>query len=346
MNGQMELEIFLALALVAFGSAWLGTRMVLRILRRKSIFDHPNPRSNHRIPTPRGGGLALVPVVLGLWLYVSIFAGSISDTWLVILAAVAIALVSWWDDLKNLSLTPRLIVQFLAAAACWAFAAPGGQVFQGLLPSWLDAAAAVVFWVWFINLFNFMDGIDGISGQEIAWIGAGLCVVIILGGAVTGLRDYVSPALAIVLAAASLGFFPWNWPPARIFLGDVGSVTLGFLAGWLLLSAAAEGYWAAAILLPLFYLGDATLTLGRRILRGERFWQAHKEHHYQVAVSRGASHAAVVRVISATNWVLFACAVLSLVGGVAVPAAITIGAIAVAIVLARFRGAEPITVKS
>ena len=346
MNGEMGLEFFSALSLATFGAARLGTRMVLRILRHKSILDHPNLRSNHRVPTPRGGGLALVPVVLVLWLYVSIFAGSVGGTWLVILAALAIAAVSWLDDLKSLPMTPRLVVQFFAAAVCWALAAPGGQVFQGLLPPWLDAAAAVLVWVWFVNLFNFMDGIDGISGQEIAWIGAGLCVVIILGGAVTGLRDYVSPALAIVLGVASLGFLPWNWPPARIFLGDVGSVTLGFLAGWLLLNAAAAGFWAAAMLLPLYYLGDATLTLGRRILRGERFWQAHKEHHYQVAVARGASHAAVVRVISATNWVLFSCAVLSLVGGVAVPAALTIGAVAVAIVLARFRGAEPITVKS
>jgi UDP-N-acetylmuramyl pentapeptide phosphotransferase/UDP-N-acetylglucosamine-1-phosphate transferase len=130
------------------------------------------------------------------------------------------------------------------------------------------------------------------------------------------------------IAAAALGFLPWNWHPARLFLGDVGSVALGFLLGWLLLRLAAEGQWAAAVILPLYYLSDATLTLTRRTLRGEKPWQAHREHFYQRAVAAGLSHAAVVRAVGVANAGLIAlavmatagCAIVALAGGCAIVA--------------------------
>jgi UDP-N-acetylmuramyl pentapeptide phosphotransferase/UDP-N-acetylglucosamine-1-phosphate transferase len=118
------------------------------------------------------------------------------------------------------------------------------------------------------------------------------------------------PALALLAAAiigASIGFLVWNWSPARIFLGDVGSAPLGYLLGFLLLGVAARGYWKIVLILPLYFVADATITLARRVLRGERVWQAHREHFYQLAVRRGLGHAAVVERVIAANVILIGC---------------------------------------
>ena len=143
-------------------------------------------------------------------------------------------------------------------------------------------------WVWFINLFNFMDGIDGISGVECLGIGLGVAVIAALDGVPSG-----HGSLGICLAAAAAGFLIWNWHPAKVFMGDVGSVPLGFLIGWLLLDMAAAGAWAPAVILPAYYLADATITLLRRLLRGAAPWQAHRDHFYQQATQAGRSHARV-----------------------------------------------------
>ena len=183
---------------------------------------------------------------------------------------------------------------------------PDHAVFQGLLPLVPDRLLAGIAWLWFVNLFNFMDGIDGISGVEAASIGVGLALALRLSGDGSPLALY-----ALGLAATALGFLAWNWQPARIFLGDVGSVGLGYLLGWLLLAAAAAGFWAPALILPLYYLADATLTLGRRAVRGEPVWQAHRQHFYQQAARRFASHAAVSLWLIALNLALIALAALA-----------------------------------
>ncbi|HCP00684.1 MAG TPA: glycosyl transferase, partial [Rhodospirillaceae bacterium] len=120
---------------------------------------------------------------------------------------------------------------------------------------------------------------------------------------------------ALAVAAAASGFLVWNWPPAKIFLGDSGSVPLGYLLGWLLLSLAADGAWQAAIILPLYYLADSTITLFRRIIRGEKFWLAHRDHFYQAAIKRGMSHARVSSIIAVLNLALVALALVSVIGG-------------------------------
>ena len=159
--------------------------------------------------------------------------------------------------------------------------------------------------VWFINLYNFMDGIDGITGVETAAIGLGVALLALVGAT-------PDLAAAAAIAAAGLGFLVWNWHPARIFMGDAGSVPLGFLLGWLLLALAARGAWAPALILPGYYLADATLTLIARTLAGERIWQAHRRHFYQRAVRGGASHAAVVLRVAAADILLIVLAVAAL----------------------------------
>ncbi len=329
----MPWTLFLVFAILALACAWGGTGAILRILERRAILDHPNERSSHAVPTPRGGGLAVIAVILAAWTAIAWGAGTLGLYWPALAGALALAAVSWFDDLRGLGPVPRLAVQ-AAAVAAGIFALPGpGPVFQGLLPPALDAFAAAFLWLWFVNLFNFMDGIDGISGAETACIGGGVCVLALVEGWTGEVGLY-----ALTAAAAALGFLAWNWQPARIFLGDVGSVTLGYLLGWLLLGLAATGYWAAALLLPLYYLADATLTLFRRLARGERVWRAHRDHFYQLAVRRGLSHATVVEALIVTNLVLAGCALLSLAGTAASAIALAVGALSVSALLWYFRG--------
>ena len=168
-----------------------------------------------------------------------------------------------------------------------------------MLPPLVDLGLAVIILVWLINLFNFMDGIDGISGVEAVIIGVG----ILAAGLVTN-RLGGTEYLGLLAAVAGLGFLSWNWPPARIFLGDVGSTPLGFLLGWLLINGAAQGLWLSALILPLYYLADSGLTLMRRLMRGENIAQAHRFHFYQKAVQNGRSHAQVSAAVLGLGLVL------------------------------------------
>ena len=272
-------------------SVWL-TGIARDWLQRRAILDQPVERSSHSAPVPRGGGLALVPLLLFAWLTLS-FAGLAPDgTPLVVALAAALALLSWYDDLGEVAFGWRLAAHLLAAAIGVIFLLGPAPVFHGLLPPQLDRVAAIVLWAWFINLYNFMDGIDGITCVETIAIGSGIVAVTRLAGDPAGAA---MPALA--LAAGALGALRWNWPRASIFLGDVGSVPLGFLTGWLLLELASRGMWAPALILPLYYLADASVTLLRRIARGERFWRAHRTHFYQRALAPDNDHSAVLGLI-------------------------------------------------
>ncbi len=307
---------------VAIASA-LATGALRTQLQRRSILDHPNERSSHERPTPRGGGLAVVPIILVAW---ALYAGvPVSAEMAVIIPGAAVlALLSWVDDLRTLPASIRLAGQTAVVATALVLLDGFGLVFQGLLPPLMDKIVAAVAWVWFINLFNFMDGIDGISGVEAISIGGGLAALALVTPAVAP-----APWYGLAIAAAMLGFLIWNWHPARIFLGDVGSVPVGFLLGFLLLAAAANGYWAPALILPLYYLADATITLFRRGLRGEKVWRAHREHFYQKSVQGGRSHAVTCGAISFANLLLVALAVTAM----SAPAVSLVGAAVVVSVL-------------
>lgn len=280
----------LAALLAGFAATGLLTRHVLAFLVARQIVDLPNARSSHSRPTPRGGGLAVTPVLLVLLLLLGLI-GATPAGWRAVLAGtLALLALSWADDRRGLPARLRLMVHLLAVAL--GLSGLGDHlIFQGLLPWSLDRLAALGLWVWFLNLYNFMDGIDGITGTETAVIGLGLMLVSLITGDTT-----IAP-MAAAAAGAGLGFLLWNWHPAKIFLGDSGSVPLGYLLGWLLLSMAGSGDWATALILPAYYLADASITLSRRALRGERIFEAHRQHFYQRALAQGASHAMVVRCI-------------------------------------------------
>jgi UDP-N-acetylmuramyl pentapeptide phosphotransferase/UDP-N-acetylglucosamine-1-phosphate transferase len=294
------LYLFFSTTLASFAA----TGLILCILKRRGIVDTPNERSSHKNPTPRGGGLAVILVSLGAWGFS--LGDGISAYQGLFIATLILGFVSWVDDVQSLSAMVRLLSQFLAVSLVFWLVPTPNLYFHGILPQWLDSLVAVFIWVWFINLFNFMDGIDGISAVEASTIGLGVFILMALGAV-----QLTHGLLGLTIAASAIGFIWWNWQPAKVFLGDVGSVPLGFLLGWLLLEILSTTHWPVAVILPLYYLADATITLGRRVWRNERLWRAHREHFYQQATSRGLGHAQVTLLIGGANTLLVGLAVFS-----------------------------------
>jgi UDP-N-acetylmuramyl pentapeptide phosphotransferase/UDP-N-acetylglucosamine-1-phosphate transferase len=294
-------------AVLVFTASWAASGLMTRWLKRRMILDHPVERSSHSLPVPKGCGVAVTGVLLLAWLGLAVRGLAPPETLLVCCLAFALGALSWFNDVTDLPAALRLFAHLLIAAVGLLAIPDRGQIFQGLLPEVPDQVATILLWAWFLNLFNFMDGIDGITAVETSAIGFGLAFVAALTGIASG--GYL--LLVVALAAAALGFLPWNWHPARVFLGDAGSVPLGFVAGWLLLLLASRGYWAPALLLPLYYLADATLTLLRRLLRGEAVWRAHRGHFYQRALGPDGNHAAVALWILTGNLGLIAAAVIA-----------------------------------
>jgi len=307
-NFCMSFSLVAELVLLCFVVSLAATGGVLWWLRRRQILDEPNHRSSHTAPTPRGGGLALVPVLAIAWIVIAVLGMAPMATLAVVAVGLALAFLCWRDDRGGLPVLQRFGAQFLAILVGLFFVPGAGHVFQDLLPPVLDYALTAFLWLWFVNLYNFMDGIDGITGGQTAAIGFGAALVAFLSLDPNG---GVLP-LGLSLGAVALGFLAWNWAPAKLFLGDVGSIPLGYLTGWLLLGMAGEGHWAPALILPLYYLVDATLTLLRRAARFEKIWHAHREHFYQRAVQAGLDHGGVVLRILGANLALIALAVLGL----------------------------------
>ena len=305
----------IAAAAGAFVLSWLGTAGAFKMLRRRAVLDHPNVRSSHASPTPRGAGLAVLGAIAVVWVAIAAVGTAPTALPVILLAACALAVVSWRDDLRGLSVAARLPAHTLAVIAGLSVLPAEALVFQGVLPPLADRAATGLLWLWFVNLYNFMDGIDGIVGVETAAIALGVCVIAAGAPQAVGMAS-----LSAALGAAALGFLWWNWHPARIFLGDVGSIPLGYLAAWLLIELAAAGHWPAALVLPLYFLADATLTLARRLARGERVWHAHASHFYQRAARRLGNHARVVRAVALANAGLVAVALTIAPGGPLAPA--------------------------
>lgn len=277
-------------------------------LKRRAILDIPNERSSHVEIVPRGGGIAVASgILLGCMAWLSYDPDEVFA--LALLGMAGLALVSWIDDRRGgLPVRLRLGIQMAAIGLVLAMLPASIVVTHGLVPVWLERIVLFLAWVWFTNLFNFMDGINGITGVEMVSVSIGAALVTGIGfeGAVHG------PAL--IVAAAAIGFLPWNWGRAKVFLGDVGSVPAGYILGLFLLFLAISDAWAAALILPMYYWMDATVTLLRRLLRGEKVWQAHRSHFYQQGARKLGSHAAVAGRIAVLNLLLTGLAIVSLQG--------------------------------
>lgn len=300
------LLVTFGLPVLALVLSCVGTRLLLGWLHKRAILDVPNDRSNHVHPTPRGGGIAVIATILLLWAVIPLYGTLIGkplafDGMGGIMAGIALlAAISWWDDVKGLGALPRLLAQ--AVAVLLGLQAVGPVIPEW--PFWMDRTLLVLGWLWFINLFNFMDGIDGISATETMFIAAGIWLITLVSR-----PDDAWLLYSGVVGAAALGFAVWNRPPARIFLGDVGSVPLGYILAFLLTILLQQGYYVVALLIPFYYLADATSTLAMRAFAGQRVWQAHSQHAYQYAVRGGLSHRRVVAFIAALNMILLVLAV-------------------------------------
>jgi UDP-N-acetylmuramyl pentapeptide phosphotransferase/UDP-N-acetylglucosamine-1-phosphate transferase len=250
---------------------------------------------------------------------------------------VFIALVGMLDDIRPIPVLPRLLLQAAAVGAV-IYAAPGDLRIAPALPLAVERGLLLLAGLWFVNLVNFMDGLDLMTVAEVM-PATGALILLSWLDHFQGLPALVATALC----GAMLGFAPYNRPVAKVFLGDVGSLPIGLLLGWCLLHLAWHQHLIAALLLPLYYLADATLTLSRRIAGREPFWAAHRSHFYQRATDNGFGVSHVVGEVFALNVVLAALAMASVTGSTAVGAAsLFAGVIAVALVLFHFsRGQSP-----
>lgn len=299
LTGLLLVFFFLALNLVS---------RFRRYALEKGLMDIPNARSSHQVSTPRGGGIVFVALWLG-----SVLLGwvkgelSLEAALLVFPGASLVAAIGYWDDRYNLSPLWRVLVHLVAALttvySLWAVGA-GEQGWDTPLWRWLIILSAIFTIVWSINLFNFMDGTDGLAGME-------ACFIFAVGGWwlwQAGAQNYAY--LAWILVATVAGFLVWNWPPARIFMGDGGSSFLGFLIATFAL--AGQIWWDIPILLWLIvyevFWFDATVTLLRRIWAGERWYTAHRSHAYQRLHQAGWPHRKVLFAVSSINVVLSAAA--------------------------------------
>lgn len=296
------------LAVVAAGTGlfvFLLLKPLIGWLRRRAIMDIPNDRSSHAEITPRGGGIATTAgILLGLAVCTAIDPDATAP--LVLLGMATLAIVSWLDDRSGgLPIGVRLGAQAACVGLVLALLPFDVTVTHGIIPVPFERLILFLAWMWFTNLFNFMDGINGITGVEMASIGTGFTLL-------SAIEGVVAPA-GLIVAAAALGFLPWNWGKAKVFLGDVGSVPAGYLIGGLLLALVLgiTSHWAAALILPMYYWVDATYTLLRRLRRGEKVWQAHRRHFYQQGARKLGSHAAVAGRIAMLNLLLIALALVS-----------------------------------
>jgi UDP-N-acetylmuramyl pentapeptide phosphotransferase/UDP-N-acetylglucosamine-1-phosphate transferase len=228
---------------------WACTGMLVRWLVHRARMAEPTERGMHSHAIPVGGGLAIVAAISALW---PLAAGPLTRYDQVVLAcAVGLCCVSWIDDQRPLWPVTRLAVQAMAVSIALSAMPPDGQLLP-MIPLAVEPILLGIAWVWIINLYNFMDGIDGLAGSETVAIGIG---VVAIGTVATGVGH--ETALAFILAGAALGYLVWNWHPARIFMGDCGAIPLGFLVGWLMLVLARKGALAAAVILPLYFIADA-----------------------------------------------------------------------------------------
>jgi UDP-N-acetylmuramyl pentapeptide phosphotransferase/UDP-N-acetylglucosamine-1-phosphate transferase len=250
----------------------------------------------------------------------------------VMAAASCLALVGMVDDLRPIPIAPRLALQLAAVLLLFSYLPPQIRILEAV-PIALERTLLILALLWFINLVNFMDGLDWMTVAEMLPMTVALAALAFLGEA----PSEVLP-IALALAGALLGFAPFNRPVARLFLGDVGSLPIGLITGWCLLELAGRQHIAAALLLPLYYLADATITLFRRIARGERFWDAHRSHFYQRATDNGFSVPGVVGHVFLLNLLLAGLALTSVAAastGVDV-VTLVLGGLAVMAALVRF----------
>src|SRR5215475_15224213 len=298
-----------ALIVTAGGCSAVLIILLLPMFRRYAL-ARPNARSSHRVPTPQGGGVA---VILAAAIALIVDGGLISPERTALVealplgaAVVLLTTVGAIDDVFPIAPLWRLAAQAVAVTLTVSTMPPELRAIP-IGPIVVERAAEIVAGLWFVNLVNFMDGIDWMTVAEAVPL-----TISIFMFALFGAVPPLAGSVALALCGSILGFAPFNRPVAKLFLGDVGSLPIGLLLFWLLLQLAGNGHPAAALLLPLYYVADSSITLLRRVARGERITEAHRTHFYQLAVVRGFSVMTVVQAVFAVNLALAVLAALSI----------------------------------
>ncbi len=307
-----SLPTALALLLILSASAVVSALLCvgLRPLLVRYALARPNARSSHRVPTPQGGGIAVLAaaaMAVALALQILPPPAGVASLVFVGLASLLLAIVGAWDDIRPLSAGLRLGLQAFCVAVVIVYAAPDVRLFADLMPLAVERCLALLAGIWFVNLTNFMDGIDWITVAGFVPLAGALAIA---GG--VGVVDPATGLLAAALCGGLIGFAPFNRPAARLFLGDVGSLPVGLISAYLLYRLAGTGAVAAALILPLYHVMDATITLLRRLARREKVWEAHRSHFYQQATTNGHSVLSVVTQVALLNVVLIGLAALTI----------------------------------
>ena len=293
----MNISIYFILAAVFILSFFLSPFSIW-YSNKLLIVDVANHRSSHEGITPRGGGIVFIIVFfMGLAGYFLLEGIPDSSLLVILFCALIMAIVGWLDDFKDLSVKIRFLVQFLTVSVSCLWLP---RIWPAI-PLGAERIVIILAWIWFINLFNFMDGTDGYAVQEAVLICAGLFIL-----------SSASGNIALILACSVLGFLRVNYPKAKIFMGDVGSIFLGYILGGLIIHSIAEHSMTiiqAGVLTSLFSV-DATYTLLKRMLQKKKVWQAHREHWYQILNITGAGHKEIFYIGAVYN--LFIAALLFL----------------------------------
>jgi UDP-N-acetylmuramyl pentapeptide phosphotransferase/UDP-N-acetylglucosamine-1-phosphate transferase len=315
----------------------LAAAVISAIVLLKHALAKPNARSSHQIPTPQGAGIAVIAAALVIAAFAFALIPDASSNFPAMLfgATLFMAALGFADDIKPVPVLPRLLLQAIAVGAI-VLTSPSDLRIVSAVPFWIERGLLVVAGLWFVNLVNFMDGLDWMTVAEVVPITAALALLGLFGE-----LPLTAAIVAAALCGAMIGFAPFNRPVATIFLGDVGSLPIGLLLGWLLLQLAWHHHLAAALLLPLYYLADASVTLLRRMMRREPFWIAHRSHFYQRATDNGFTVMQVVSEVFTLNLALAALAAFSIKAPTPVANALLVALGAAAVASAMFRFSRP-----
>ena len=310
-HGAASLEAVAAIvAFVLAAAIAVAIIIAIRPWLQRIALAKPNARSSHTVPTPQGGGIAVIAATIiaaAGALCLSASAATVPASLVPLLTAViVIAAAGAADDIRPIGVAPRFLLQAFSVALV-IFTLPDALRVAPFMPVSIERVFLFLGGLWFVNLVNFMDGLDWMTVAEVVPITAALAII----GAF-GLLPPAALTVSLALCGAMVGFAYFNRPVASLFLGDVGSLPVGLLLGWLLIELAGHGGLAAAILLPLYYLADATITLVRRMFKGEKIWRAHRSHFYQRATDRGFTVSQVVAHVFSVNAALAALAFITL----------------------------------
>lgn len=302
------------LALTALIASLVMTKILIKVMPKFGIVDVPSERRAHSKITPRGGGLAFVLIYVILLPAFEYFAfGSVNDSNLVLQIFIPVSIVSFWDDVSHVMIPLRLFIHILCSCLAIMWLVHPNPILHYEIHAYLDLAIGAFALLTFLNVYNFMDGVDGITVSQSLHYSFTILLLCLVRYDIIPNVDMVI-ATAVIIGGWSLGFIYFNWQPAKIFLGDVGSISLGFLIGvcLLMIASGSAKLFAACVIASLYYIADGGMTILIRIVKGEKIWEPHLQHFFQKSVRNGRSHKRTVKRIMKCNILLMLLAVQSL----------------------------------